>query len=61
MGKIVEISYITQQIHKRIVDVEEIQEGPKLSQAEFRKRVDDLNNANKAGTLIGDLLWSQVN
>jgi geranylgeranyl pyrophosphate synthase len=60
MSKIVEITYITQQIHKRIIDIRETQSPDStLSKAEHRKLVENLHKANKAATLIGDLLWTQ--
>lgn len=55
MAKIVEITHLTQQIHKRIVDITET-ENPNSEQREY---IGNLHKANKAAALIGDLLWTQ--
>lgn len=60
MGKILEITYITQQIHKRILDVTEMQQEIYSVLLSSQKPVQEFHNANKAAALIGDLLWTQV-
>lgn len=62
MAKIAEIAYLTQQIHKRIVDSGDMSVPGKFASTvgEKWKYLAELNDANKTSTLVGDLLWAQV-